>query len=124
MTVGRLRARLEADLLAARKAGRADEVSALRTLLAALANAEAVPVPAGPYRVVPGRADVPRRELSEAEVDGVVRDECEERRSAIAVYEARGLPTARLAAELRILERYLPASSPAPRGSPRRAARR
>ena len=52
---------LQDDLLVARKARRPAEVSAVRSLLAALANAEAVAVPAGRYRVVTGRADVPRR---------------------------------------------------------------
>jgi uncharacterized protein YqeY len=107
MTVTTLKAVLQSDLLAARRGRRPAEVAAIRSLLGALANAEAVPVPAGPYRVVPGRADVPRRVLDEAEVAAVVARELEERREAIEAYAAAGRDASMLRAELAVLERYL-----------------
>lgn len=103
-----MRERLRADLLAARKRQDHVEVAAIRSLLSALANAEAVPVPVSSYRVVEGRADVPRRVLTAAEVEAVVRAEVEERRHAADEYAGRGVETAGLRAEAAVLERYLP----------------
>ena len=107
MEIDALRQRLQADLMDARM--RQDDISllAIRSLLSALANAEAVPVPDGPYRVVEGGADVPRRVLTEAEVDAVVRAEIAERWSAIDVYTGHGVEPAALRAEVAALERYL-----------------
>jgi len=109
--VSELRARLRAALLAARKARDAAAVSALRTALSAIDNAEAVAPPAqaadvdaqsehiagtaGPL----GSGEAVRAELSEDDVRAIVAAEIEDRRAAAAGYEARG-ETAR-AAELR-----------------------
>lgn len=106
-----LRARLRAALLAARKARDAAAVSALRTALSAIDNAEAVAPAAraagaeaqsehvagtaGPL----GSGEAARVDLSEDDVRAIVAAEIEERRAAAAGYEARG-KTGR-AAELR-----------------------
>ncbi len=98
--------RLDADLLAARKRHSAPEVGAIRSLKAALANAEAVPVADRPYQVVEGSADVPRRALGVADIDAVIGAEIGERRRAIDEYTRLGEPTAGLAQEVATLERY------------------
>ncbi len=101
-----MRTRLDRDLLDARKRRSAPEVAALRSLKTALANAEAVPVEDRPYEVVKGRADVPRRVLSAADIAAIVRVEIDERRRALAEYEAAAAPTEALELELTTLERY------------------
>jgi uncharacterized protein len=106
VTVTELQTRLKADLLVARRERRAIEVSAVRSLLAALANAEAVSVPEGPYRVVVGLAEAPRRVLSDADVEAIVAAELEERRHAIDAYEASGRDASPIRAELAVLQRY------------------
>lgn len=69
-----LRARLNDDLLAARKARDEVRVAVLRTTLAALANAEAVDA-----RTVPdGVSEAPRRVLGRDEALSVIRTEREE----------------------------------------------
>ena len=98
--------RLDADLLAARRRRATPEVAAIRSLKSALANAEAVPVADGPFRLVEGSADVPRRELGVADIDAVIAREIGERQRALDEYAALGQPTAGLAAELATLERY------------------
>jgi uncharacterized protein YqeY len=93
-----LRARLRTALSAALKERDAVRVSVLRTTLAALDNAEAVPVPepAGESRspevspVGVGARDVARRDLSDEEVERLVRAEISERRHAAEVYEQAG----------------------------------
>jgi uncharacterized protein YqeY len=67
-----LRTRLRSDLLRARKDRDAETVSTLRTALAALENAEAVPTDAtaGAMEAAPagvGATDAPRRELTDAD---------------------------------------------------------
>jgi len=98
--------RLDADLLAARKRRAVPEVDAIRSLKSALANAEAVPVEDGPYRVVEGRADVPRRVLGDEDIDAVIAAEIAERQRAIDDYERRGQPTETLRLQLKTLHRY------------------
>jgi aminoglycoside 3-N-acetyltransferase len=98
--------RLDADLLAARKRRAVPEVDAIRSLKSALANAEAVPVEDGPYRVVEGRADVPRRVLGDEDIDAVIAAEIAERQRAIDDYERRGQPTETLRLQLKTLQRY------------------
>lgn len=106
-----LRERLRAALLSARKARDATAVSALRTALAAIDNAEAVAPPAqaagveaqsehiagtaGPL----GSGEAARAELTEDAMRAIVAAEVDERRAAAAAYEARG--EAARAAELR-----------------------
>lgn len=106
VTIERMRARLDRDLLEARKRRSDRAVAAIGSLKTALANAEAVPVQEGPYSEVQGSADAPRRVLSAADIAVIVRAEIDERRSAIRDYEAAGLATAGLGLELETLERY------------------
>jgi hypothetical protein len=105
-----LQRRLDADLLDARKRRSAPEVGAIRALKTALANAESVPVSDGPYEVVDGSTDVPRRELGLSDIEVVIATEAEERRRAIEEYRAIGADTVDLELELATLERYRPAS--------------
>ncbi|RMI28160.1 hypothetical protein [Streptomyces triticirhizae] len=93
-------------------------VSALRGTLAALDNAEAVPVDAAPRAgaieaspVGVGAAEAPRRALSEADVVAVVRAEIEEREAAAAqlTSPAHAERAARLHAEAEVLRRLLEA---------------
>ena len=97
-----------------------DEIStaALRSALAAIANAEAVVAADGP-RALPGpiaksvpglgAADAPRRELSEADIAAVIRREVSDREAAAHTYEAVGRPDAasRLHMEVAVLRSYL-----------------
>lgn len=98
-TTGRVRAR---DRVAA---------SVLRTTLAAIDNAEAVPRAEADGEPVVGRfADVARHDLDEQQLVTVVRAEHQERVEAAALYECLGRPddAAALQAEAQILAGYLP----------------
>lgn len=125
-----LRARLRADLKVAMKARDAVEVSALRSLLAALDDAEAVAPPAtapvsslGGEHVVGaalgvGSTEVPRLELTEAEIALVVAGQMQEREAAAATFDAVDQPDAaeRLRAEARVIERYSTRGDRSPAG--------
>jgi uncharacterized protein YqeY len=108
-----LAVRMRSDLTVAMKARDRDAVVALRTALAAIANAEAVPVdevPSPPAEPIVGRAqEVPRRVLAPSDVEAIVRREVEDRRDTIE--ELRGRDQCetieRLSAEIAVLERYL-----------------
>jgi aminoglycoside N3'-acetyltransferase len=106
VTMATMRARLDRDLLAARRRRRGAEMAAIGSLKSALANAEAVPVEARPYHVVKGSADVPRRVLGAADIAAVVRAELGERRRALADYERLGVAADDLRTEIATLERY------------------
>ncbi|GAA0491504.1 hypothetical protein ACFQ2B_16440 [Streptomyces stramineus] len=92
-------------------------VSALRSTLAALDNAEAVPVDEAGLRggalehspAGAGAAEAPRRLLSEGAVVDVVRAEVDERLAAAAQLSglAEGERAARLRAEADVLRRFL-----------------
>jgi uncharacterized protein YqeY len=114
-----LRDRLRADLLVARKARQADTVTALRTTLAALDNAEAVAVEnvtdtlaafpvagAGPGV---GSTEVARRILSIEDIRTILAAQVAERLAAASDYDAYGQAEAarRLRREASALERYL-----------------
>lgn len=118
-----MRADLRRDLTDAIRRRDAAAVSALRTTLAAIENAEAVrpgddapaPNPGGsPVAgavVGLGAAEVPRRHLSDADVERIIRAEVRERVAAAAEYERHGrhARAQRLRAEADVLGRYLPA---------------
>jgi len=112
------------DLTTALRARDAVAVSALRSALAAVGNAEAVPVPdaggtggatVGEHvagaRVGLGAGEVERRVLSEGDVVALVRAEVDERLAAAAQVEALGRADVaeRLRAEAAVLQRHLPA---------------
>lgn len=92
-----LRDRLRAALPAALKARDRATASTLRATLAAIENAEAVDAgsaaPAGAIEasaVGIGVAEAARRELTEADVAGIVRAEIAEQMRAAEVYDASG----------------------------------
>ena len=95
-----LRERLRAALPAALKARDRVAVAALRSTLAAIDNAEAVDRAPDVDRnlgierlpVGVGAAEVPRRVLTEAQVEGIVRAELAEREAAARDYERAGRP--------------------------------
>lgn len=121
-----MRADLRRDLALAIRERDAVAVSALRTALAAIENAEAVspaaseaeaeakgPSP-GPSPVAGsvlglGAGEVPRRDLTDADVERILRTEVAERLSAAGDYERHGQAARadRLRAEATILSRYL-----------------
>ncbi|AUH38924.1 GatB/YqeY domain-containing protein [Streptomyces sp. CMB-StM0423] len=95
-----LRSLMRADLRAAMKARDREVVSALRTALAALDNAEAVEAPAAPAdqgsehvagaRSGVGSAEAARRVLSADDVRALLRAQITERRTEAGVYETAG----------------------------------
>jgi uncharacterized protein YqeY len=107
-----MRADLRRDLAAAMRARDAVAVSALRTALAAIENAEAVrpgPSPVAGSVLGLGAGDVPRRDLTAGDVDRIVRAEKAELLAAAGEYERRGQAARaeRLRAEAEVLARYL-----------------
>ena len=106
VTIESIRARLDRDLLDARKRRSAPEVAAIGSLKTALANAEAVPIEDRPFELVEGSADVPRRELSAADIAAIVRSEIDERQQALRHYRDAGLVVEDLELELTTLEQY------------------
>lgn len=123
-----LRTRLRADLKTAMKSRSAVEVSAIRSLLAALDDAEAVAPPAtapisslgGEHvagaAVGVGSTEVDRRVLTAAEVELVVSGQIEERQAAAATFDAVAQPDAarRLRDEAGVIERYRLDNRPGP----------
>lgn len=116
-----MRSRLRRALADAIKARDHEAVSALRSALAAIDNAEAVdaqtapPVGAATAEVASsvagvGAAEVPRRALTESEVETLVRAEVAERLAAADDYEHHDQPehARRLRREAEVLRRHLP----------------
>jgi uncharacterized protein YqeY len=105
--------RLRRDLVTAMKAGDRRAVAALRQALAALANAEAPPMPDGPRSLVPppvGRlAEHPRLELTATDVERILRAEVAEHEAAAVEYLriGREAEAADRAAEAAALRAYL-----------------
>jgi uncharacterized protein YqeY len=102
----RLRAILRADLAQARKANHSEKVTLIRTLIAALDNAEAVNVQTSAVADSPG--EVPRRTLSNEEIMEIVLREGAELRAAAEDYERHGRPDEanRLRSLSRVADRY------------------
>lgn len=110
------------DLAEALKARDGVAVDALRSALSALGNAEAVGVRESPTGAQPvsehfagavaglGATEVPRRRLTDAEVDAIVAAEVADRLNAAADADRSGHPVhaRRLRAEAQVLSRYLP----------------
>jgi uncharacterized protein YqeY len=116
-----MRTNLRRDLTAALKNRDQVAVTALRSALAAIDNAEAVPVD-HPLNVVDnghvagaavglGAAEVDRRHLTEADLHTIVAREVSERSTTAEQYERLGRNDAagRLRAEAEVLRRYLDA---------------
>jgi uncharacterized protein len=115
-----VRASLRYGLRAALKARDHVAVTALRSALSAIANAEAVPADqpvdsaAGNGRVAGsatgvGAAEADRRHLTETDLRSIVEAEVRERSAAAADYERAGHDdlAERLRAEAEVLSRYL-----------------
>jgi uncharacterized protein YqeY len=102
-----LRESLKADLKTAMKSRQPHTVSTLRTVLAAIDNAEAVDVDPSFVPVTGITRDVPRKILSEADMETILRAEIEDLRSAMVDYEKGGR-----AAEAEILREKLNALLP------------
>ncbi|SIO91372.1 hypothetical protein [Nocardiopsis sp. JB363] len=118
-TVHELRTKLRADLVIAMKARRSEVVSALRTAIAALDNAEAVAAPDTSVESVSehvagvgagvGSTERERRALSVEEVRKLLRSQVEERVVEAERYESLGRSDAaqRLRVEADALRKYL-----------------
>lgn len=107
-----VRARIRTDLRAAMSAKRMDEAAALRTLIAALDNAEVVSVPPERYtaRAFGDPAtEVPRKRLSAEEVDAILLAEQNERLLVAQALEQAGWAenAERLRQEAVVVARYL-----------------
>jgi uncharacterized protein YqeY len=115
-----LRSRLRADLTVALKARDGVAVSALRSALAAIENAEAVDAgphggPQGASEHIAGAArgagagDRPRRDLREAEVRAIMREHVDELERVAAQYDGlgRGGDASTLRREVAVLAEYL-----------------
>lgn len=108
-----IRDALRSAVLQSMKERDRDALAVYRTALAAIDNAEAIPVDepqqaAGPIELSPtgpGRTDAPRRALTEGDMVEIVRQEVHERRTAAAAL-AGAEPTAaqRLCREADLLE--------------------
>ncbi len=109
-----MRLRLQHDLRAAMRGRRVAEVKLLRVLIAALDNAEAVPMTDAhqKYAVLAfgdGSAEVPRRVLSATDVRAILEHEQADRRVAAAELERVGRPdvAAERLAEVDLIAGYL-----------------
>ena len=105
-----IRKQMKTELLQAMKAGRKADVTTLRTLIAAIDNAEAVPVDETPIIPFNGRnGDVPRLQLKPEDIKQILHREAEERRTAAAEYERLGRldQVAMLKASIALIERYI-----------------
>jgi uncharacterized protein YqeY len=114
-----MRTSLRADLTAALKARDQVAVTALRSALAAIDNAEAVPADhpsssfSGNEHVAGaaslGATEAARRDLTEADLRSIVEQEVRERAVAAQEYEQLGRDehAQRLRAEAEVLSRYL-----------------
>jgi uncharacterized protein YqeY len=99
-----LRARLSADLLTAMKGRDKPVIDTLRCLLAVLDNAGAQ----DPKRFA-SSTEVPRKALTQSELEALLQIEIESRGAAVIEYERGGRhhDAARLRAELALLARYI-----------------
>jgi uncharacterized protein YqeY len=100
--------RLEADLRVARLAHDRAAVTALRTLLSAIANAEAPAIEHAPTAIVGQLVDHPRLVLTLADIERIVDREIDDRADTVRQYLAHDrVPEAdALRAEMVVLERY------------------
>jgi uncharacterized protein YqeY len=115
-----LRRVLRRDLASAMKAREPDAVAALRTAIAAIDNAEAVPAPAtspattsthfAGARAGVGAAEAARLDLDDARQRAILRDQVTGYTEEADRYEALGqqAAAARLRAQGRLLSAYLP----------------
>ena len=107
-----LREQMKADLIQAMKARQNATVATLRAILAAIDNAEAVPIeetamPAEP--LLGQQHEVPRKLLSAADIRQIIQQEAAERRAASQKYATLGQPAEaeRLQTAAALIEAYL-----------------
>jgi len=117
----KMRLWLQTDLRTAMKQRRQQDVATLRCLIAALDNAGAVRVEPAQrdYRRTEGQSqyvatgsgdgptEVPRKSLSDADVDHLLREEYEARRNAADQLESVGKPAELLRSEAALVARYI-----------------
>lgn len=90
-----LREQMKADLTQAMKARQSATVATLRSVLAAIDNAEAIPISEAPFPVEPvlgQRHEAPRKLLSAEDIRQIVQEEMDARRAASVEYANLGLP--------------------------------
>ena len=106
-----LRTQLKADLRHAMKARQKEAVAALRILLAAIDNAEAVPTDPSFVPFTGRTNDVPRKLLTEAHIQQILHAEAAKQREALAEYERLDQEEAaqQIRAELAVMSKYLDA---------------
>jgi uncharacterized protein len=106
-----LRQVLQAELITAMKKEDRTAMMAIRSVLSAIANKEAVPAPgiSSIDEPLKGYGDVARRELTPAEVRLVVMDEVDERRNSADYLQTAGKheEAEALKSQVAILERFL-----------------
>lgn len=107
-----LREQMKADLTQAMKTRQSATVATLRAVLAAIDNAEAVPIetPARPVEPVLGQQhEVPRKHLSGDDIRQIIQTEATERRAASIKYANLGQPAEaeRLLTAATLIETYL-----------------
>lgn len=107
-TAEELTARLRADLTAAMRRRDQPAVRAIRTLMAAVANAEAPPIDAAPLEVRGELRQHARRELTAEDLAAIVAEQIADRTDTIATYRANGRDDAadELQREIDVLNTY------------------
>lgn len=104
-----IREQMKMDLTAAMKAREMVTVSTLRTVLGAIDNAEAVPITT-PLEYSNGKTnDVPRKQLTQTDIEQILRQELNTRQAAALKYQDLGKEgeAARLQQEADVIAHYL-----------------
>jgi uncharacterized protein YqeY len=101
--------RIKVDLLKARKMREKTTIAVLSSALTAIDNAGAVKLKSAKDSVIGESVEVPRKDLSEKQVQNILKNEIEERRSALDVYKHldKQEKVKCLCKELQILDQYL-----------------
>jgi uncharacterized protein YqeY len=104
-----LREKLKADLVQAMKSRQTEAISTLRSILSEIDNAEAVPMDASIKPTVGRSNDVPRKFLSEEQIQNILENQYKEIQSSLAEYQRleKHTEAAQLQAELDVLAPYL-----------------
>lgn len=122
MSAGELKERLRADLRTALRERKPREVAMIRTLIAAIDNAEALPIDEFEERIRRREAvgEVGRRDLDNAALGELLAAEARSRLAAAEDYErhGRGEDGARLREEADLIARYRGGAGHGPRPTP------
>lgn len=104
-----IRQQITADLKKAMKAREMNTVSTLRTILGEIANAEAVETDTDFVPMIGRTNDVPRKQLTDADIRQILQAEADRHQEAITEFENVGRHDAvqRLQAGLEIITGYL-----------------